>query len=324
MGKLSPTPLELVDQWLADLQPDHSATTLRRYASVLKRFFTWYEGEARMALALPDLNPIVLVGYRNAIQTTEATSTVNTHVSTLRSWGKWLKQQGYMADDPAARLKLVKRPAPTQPRSLTSSQVNALLRETQHNRYPRRDQAILQVLIQTGMRIGECAMLCYEDICFGEKHGSALIRSGKGNKARRVPLNSSARQALADYVAPLLGVQATLKEVAAAWPCPGSGQCPSPLWRSQRGRMTVNGMERMVSALVKSCAARDLVPAATTAHSLRHTFATRYLVTHRGDYVGLARLLGHSSLEATKIYVQPTEDELTERVERLDLNAYGG
>jgi site-specific recombinase XerD len=86
--------------------------------------------------------------------------------------------------------------------------------------------------------------------------------------------------------------------------------------------MTVNGMERMITALVKTCAQRDLVPATTTAHSLRHTFATRYLATHAHDYVGLARLLGHSSLEATKIYVQPTEDELADRVERLDLNAY--
>ncbi len=78
----------------------------------------------------------------------------------------------------------------------------------------------------------------------------------------------------------------------------------------------------MVADLVKAGAARGLVPATTTAHSLRHTFATRYLAAHPHDYVGLARLLGHASLEATKIYIQPTDDELAERVERLDLNAY--
>ncbi len=86
--------------------------------------------------------------------------------------------------------------------------------------------------------------------------------------------------------------------------------------------LTLNGIKRMVADLVKACAARNLVPATTTAHRLRHTFATHYLATHPHDYVGLARLLGHSSLEATKLSIQPTEDELVERVERLDLNAY--
>jgi integrase/recombinase XerC len=47
------------------------------------------------------------------------------------------------------------------------------------------------------------------------------------------------------------------------------------------------------------------------------------LAAHRDDVVGLARLLGHSSLDATRIYVQPTEEELAVRVERIDLNAYG-
>lgn len=268
------------------------------------------------------LDPIVLVGYRNALQLTETPSTVNTHVSALRSWGKWLKQQGYVGDEPAARLKLVKRTA--QPRSLSPAQVNALLRETQHQRYPARDHAILQCLTQTGMRIGECAVLAYGDIVFGEKSGHVLIRAGKGNKARQVPLNGSVRQALADYSAPLLGVEPTLKAVARIWPRNLRSQVPAPLWRSQRGTLSLNGMERMVAEVVKACAARGLVPPTTMAHSLRHTFATRYLATHPHDYIGLARLLGHSTLEATKIYVQPTEDELAERVEQLDLNAYGG
>ncbi len=85
--------------------------------------------------------------------------------------------------------------------------------------------------------------------------------------------------------------------------------------------LTLNGIKRMVADLVKACAARNLVPATTTAHRLRHTFATHHLATHPHDYVGLARLLGHSSLEATKLSIQPTKDELVERVERPALRA---
>ena len=53
-----------------------------------------------------------------------------------------------------------------------------------------------------------------------------------------------------------------------------------------------------------------------------HTFATNYLLSHPGDIVGLAALLGHTSLETTKIYVQPTHDDRAARVEGSGLNAY--
>jgi site-specific recombinase XerD len=81
-------------------------------------------------------------------------------------------------------------------------------------------------------------------------------------------------------------------------------------------------MSRMIHSLVQVCAARDLLPADTTPHSLRHTFSTRYLVRHPGDLVGLAWLLGHSSVRTTQVYVQPTEEEMAERVSQIDLNAY--
>jgi site-specific recombinase XerD len=79
----------------------------------------------------------------------------------------------------------------------------------------------------------------------------------------------------------------------------------------------------MIDGLVRDCAARQLVPATAGAHTLRHTFATRYLVAHPGDLVGVAAILGHSSLNTTRIYVQPTAEQLAMYMEQLDLNAYG-
>ncbi len=135
-----------------------------------------------------------------------------------------------------------------------------------------------------------------------------------------MPLNESARQALADYVAPVLQVEPTLKAVASVW----SHAPRQAVWISERGgQLSVREMSRMVQELVQACAVRDLVPADATPRSPRHTFATRYLATHPDDLIGLARLLGHSSLDATKIYVQPAEEELSARVNRIDLNAYG-
>jgi len=92
-------------------------------------------------------------------------------------------------------------------------------------------------------------------------------------------------------------------------------------WSQKGGALSVSVMARVIAGLVRDGAARQLVPGTTTAHTLRHTFASHYLATHTNDLVGVATLLGHSSLNSTRIYVQPTAEQLADRVERIDLNA---
>ncbi|WP_220197700.1 tyrosine-type recombinase/integrase [Ktedonospora formicarum] len=77
----------------------------------------------------------------------------------------------------------------------------------------------------------------------------------------------------------------------------------------------------MIGELVEATG-RDRVPPETSAHHLRHTFARRYLAQYPDDIVGLAELLGHSSLETTRLYTKPTGKQLSSRVEQIDINAY--
>jgi site-specific recombinase XerD len=297
-----------------------SSATLRRYRSVFIRFAAWFDAVEHHPPTLNDWHPITLVGYRSWLTETYSPNTVNTHISAFRTWGEWLVEQGYKDANPALRLKLVQFQEKAAPSALKPKQVNALLRAAQHTRYPERNQAVLQMMLHTGIRIGECAALKWGDIEYGERRGFVTIRLGKGNKTRRVPLNKSIRQALADYVAPILKVENSLQDVAAVW----SNQSPGePLWKSERGsQLSAREMSRMIQQLVQDCARRGSVPPDTTPHYLRHTFATRYLKRHRGDLVGLAWLLGHSSVRTTQVYVQPTEEEIIERVSQIDLNAY--
>ena len=149
------------------------------------------------------------------------------------------------------------------------------------------------------------------------------IRYGKGNKARTVPLNASARQALAEYVAPRFGCDPTIKVVALAWPRSRLNTKPSLLWLSQKGgNLTTSAMRQMIDAVVRDAAARGHVPSKASAHTLRHTFARNYLAEYPGDVVGLATLLGHTSLDTTRIYSQPSLEQLATRVEYLAQNAY--
>src|SRR5436853_3070735 len=96
----------------------------------------------------------------------------------------------------------------------------------------KRNYAIVQFLLQTGLRLDECSHLMLSDIEFGERSGRVIVRSGKGNKARIVPLNASARLALAAYLALRFQCDPTVKVVAAAWPKREAGAVTTPLWQS--------------------------------------------------------------------------------------------
>src|SRR5260221_2549462 len=316
---------ELLDLWQRHLQErDRSTGTVKKYTQAVARFLAWYEQEEHAPLTLSALTPIALIGYRNELQHAQhkSISTINLRISALRAWCSWMAEQGYLAADPAAHVKLVGGEGSASRTGLKSAQVNALLRQAQEARDKERNYAIVQLLLQTGIRLSECAALTFEDITFGERSGTLRIRAGKGNKARSVPLNASAREALAAYVAPRLKIdKPTLKVVASKWPKPKSPQSFEPLWLSQKGgALTTSAMGQMIAELVK--VARGLVPEETSAHTLRHTFARSYLAQYPGDVVGLATLLGHSSLDTTRLYSQPSVEQLSTRVEQLNMNAY--
>ncbi len=318
-------PQELVNQWQQGLQEhDRSVGTVKKYIQAVARFLAWYEQEEQAPLQLSTLTPIALIGYRNHLQHEQhkSISTINLQVSALRTWCGWLTEQGYLAADPAAHVKLVGGEASSSRKGLKSAQVNALLRQVQNSRDRERNYAIVQVLLQTGLRLSECAALTFEDITFGERSGLLQVRAGKGNKVRSVPVNASAREAIAAYVAPRLGIEKpSMKAVAAKWPKAKSLEAHEPIFLSQKGgALTTSAMGQMIADLVRAAGA--LVPEETSAHTLRHTFARSYLAQYPGDVVGLATLLGHSSLDTTRLYSEPSVEQLSTRVEQLNINAY--
>jgi len=222
------TPNELVEDWRQFLQEqDHSSGTVKKYIQAVSHFLAWYEQEERIPLQLAALTPIALIGYRNELQHEQhkSISTINLRISAIRAWCAWLVDQGYLPLDPAARVKLVVGGSSSKREGLSGSQVNALLRQAQTSRDPARNYAIVQVLLQTGIRLSECSGLTFGDITFGERSGLLLVRAGKGNKVRSVPLNASAREALVTAVAPRLGIEKpSIKAVAARWPKPRTPQ----------------------------------------------------------------------------------------------------
>ena len=152
--------------------------------------------------------------------------------------------------------------------------------------------ALIQVIILANI---ELAALLLSDITLGERSGQVIVRRGKGNKARRVPLNAEARVAIRDYLQVRLcnEIQNFL-----------IGQRGEPL-----------SAHAIYDVVVKygRLAGLDEV----TSHTLRHSFARALLVA--GTPINdVADLLGHSSLDTTRIYTKASETDLAAVVERLE------
>ena len=126
------TPTRLLGHWRQHLQEhDRSPGTVKKYTQAVSHFLLWYEREEHAPLQLVALTPIALIGYRNELQHEEhkSISTINLRISALRAWCAWLVDQGYLPLDPAARVKLIGGEAGSKREGLSSSQVNALLRQ---------------------------------------------------------------------------------------------------------------------------------------------------------------------------------------------------
>jgi site-specific recombinase XerD len=89
-----------------------------------------------------------------------------------------------------------------QPVGLTDSEVHAVLRAAGASGHglATRNYALVQVMLQTGIRVGELAMLRVGDVTVNDRSGGLRIRQGKGLQAREVPLNATARRAIRAYL----------------------------------------------------------------------------------------------------------------------------
>ena len=165
----------------------------------------------------------------------------------------------------------------------------------------KRNYALLQVMLQAGLRVGEMAALRISDVLLRERAGKVRVRHGKGSKERELPLNASARRGLSAYLKSREGYRPH-----------------DPLFCSETGAaISVRSIQAMVSNLARRA---KITRIPVSAHTARHTFALGFLQQNPGKLVELAALLGHESLDTTAIYTQPSAEEMAADLERSRLN----
>ena len=158
------------------------------------------------------------------------------------------------------------------PRTLEASEVEDLLRA----KHSRRDLAMLHVLLDTGIRVGELATLKWRNV-----RNSTLLVSGKTG----------------DHIVP---ISATVKARLV-----GLGDAEH-VWTGQRGPLSRSGVEQCVRAAI---ARAGFVTPKAGPHLLRHTFGRWYIMAG-GDVFSLQRIMNHTSVRTTMIYVELSQADL--------------
>jgi len=277
--------------------------TIEAYVSDLQKFVTWYVQSNGDALTPKALTTTDVREYRtHMLRTKVAPSTINRTLASLRTYAEWAVSRDQLNSNPVRGIKGVEE-QPSAPKWLEKREQLVLLREIEREvnaarteaakRQAWRDQALIILMMQTGLRVSEVCDLEMNDLALSERKGLVTVREGKGSKQREVPLNAEGRRVLKLWL-----------EVREGKDC-------QFVFIGQRGEPL---RPRAVQRLLADYGRRAGVE--VTPHTLRHTFA-KNLINAGVTLEKVAALLGHANLNTTRIYITPSASDLEKAVNVL-------
>ncbi len=263
-----------------EIEKNYSAHTILNYRLDLEDFKNFL-GET----ALEKVDYLALRKYLALLKEKNLSNrSVNRHLSTLRSFFRFLNREGLIKTNPILSLSSPKQEKHL-PQFLTEEEVTRLIEAViPRNERGLRDRAVIETFYSTGIRISELAGLSRDDIDF---IGGVVKVMGKGKKERIVPIGDKAISAIRDYL------EKRKKDSASVF-----------LNKSGR-RITTRGIRNIVGKYIRLAGIKQGV----SPHTLRHSFAT-HLLNRGADLRSVQELLGHANLSTTQIYTHLTTDKL--------------
>lgn len=281
---------ESSDPWCLDaFVRAHSALserTLAAYASDVRLFAEWVE---RSGIVSPDAATRTTVRRYVAFLSTRelARRSIARKAAALRRYYRWAIAEGIAALDPTIGLHVVAGNG-RLPRVLDGRDLDVLLDGPTPDDEPayrkRRDDAVLEVLYGSGVRVSELCSLRLAQVRLDER---VLVVWGKGAKERRVPVGEPAAGAIASWLA----IRHDVVPESAG----------DVVFANERGhQLTPRDVRRIIDRRS---------PTPTHPHALRHTFAT-HLLDGGADLRAVQELLGHSDVATTQRYTHVSRERL--------------
>ena len=270
---------------------DRSFATVKNYSFDLYLFAKWFHEQNCEELTANKITPTDLRKYKqHLIDHPMKPNSINRKIGVLKGFMNWL----FETDRIKQRFPLPKMVKKTNAtiKWLDKNQQNFLLRHLEKYAHSR-DYAIIKLLLNTGLRVNEIVNLKWTDVRMTDKKGAITVRYSKANRYRDVPLNKDARNALSMLgIADMIGKDQTIIS-------------------GQRGKLTTRGIQLIIKRRFKYTELNFLSP-----HILRHTFC-KNLVDSGISLDRIALLAGHESLDTTRLYCQPSFDDLSDSVDKI-------
>ena len=268
-------------------EEEKAENTISKYLRDVKEFYTWLasRGEPNNRRGCKPCEPVLtkeaLLTYKESLKLSNLkTSTINSKISALNAYFNYMRNG-------TLKLKLLKCQ-----KSLFSSEEKELTRYDYKRLYDAckenvRLKLIIETISQTGIRVSELKYITYGSLITGK-----TVVENKG-KIRVILLPRKLCKKLLDYA--------------------HKGDYFGPVFVTRKGN-TIS--RKQIWQMLKSLAEKTgMSREKVFPHNLRHLFAREfYKSTH--DIVKLASLLGHSSIETTRIYAKSTEEECRAELER--------
>ena len=295
-----------IEMWLMECEiRQHSDATLANRRLLTEKLLWFYEEKKFTIcnkLTLTQFMLYVKNGHKEEggrwgnTQLTKAASagTSATYHRHLRALFNWIVKDGGLAASPMESIASpVDRPDDIQP--FTELQMQALFAAARKTAHPKRDEAILMLLLDSGARISEICALRRGDL--DVKARSARVE-GKGGKQRSIYISPATMRAIWQYM------QEDVYEDT------------DPLFAADRGTragdaLTRSGMQQLIHRIAKIA---GITRTHCSPHTFRHTFAVMYLKAKNGrpggSQLSLMQILGHTNVKMTSRYVQLAQSDV--------------
>ena len=274
------------------LERNLSVNTIKSYRSDLKKLEFYLSKTSAKKLSFID--PDIVRGFLYEQSKRVSAKTQGRIISTLKTFFNFLVLEKLINDSPIENIDYPKIDSKI-PLVLTTDEIDKLISCAFSKKFGLRNQTIIEIMYSCGLRVSELTEMKISNIFFDE---SLIKILGKGNKERFIPLSSTAKKLLYNYIT------YNRKNLSQ------DKQSIDIVFLNNRGKKLTRVM---VYNIINDAALEAKINKKISPHTLRHSFAT-HLIENGADIISIQKMMGHENVVTTEKYLHVNKKHLVETI----------